>query len=295
MLCVAYGVLIESRWYRIKRYRLNILPAGSRGSLTLLHLSDLHFVSRDRKKAAFLAGLPRTDITVVTGDFLAEPQAVETAVAALRPVRGIQASYFVLGSNDYYVPAPLNYFSYFKRSRKPHRGARGRSAELIGQLQADGWTPLINERLDAQWNGVSAEVCGLDDPHIHRDDLRAAPRRTAAQGSFGLAIAHSPEPSPELAALGYDLVVAGHTHGGQVRMPGYGALVNNSLLPRRISRGLLRLGPTYVHISPGMGTSKYAPFRFFCRPEATILELGQRSSEPKRTNNTSEATAVQAT
>jgi predicted MPP superfamily phosphohydrolase len=290
-LCAAYGVLIESRWYRIKRYRLNILPVGSGGSLTVLHLSDLHFVDGERRKAAFLASLPPADVTVVTGDFLAEPQAVETTVAALRPARGRIASYFVLGSNDYYVPRPLNYFAYFRRSRKPHRGTRGRAPELVAQLRADGWTPLVNERIEAQWNGIAAEVCGLDDPHIHRDDLRAAPRRDPER--FGLAIAHSPEPAPELAALGYDLVVAGHTHGGQVRVPGYGALVNNSLLPRSISRGLLKLGPAYVHISPGMGTSKYAPFRFFCRPEATFLELGQRSSTLNRSNKTADATAVQ--
>jgi predicted MPP superfamily phosphohydrolase len=271
---------------------LNILPSDPGAApLQLLHLSDLHFVSGERKKAAFLARLPPADVTVVTGDFLAEPEAVETAVAALRPARGSKASYFVLGSNDYYRPRPLNYFTYFRRKRKPHRGTRGRAPELIALLRADGWVPLVNERIEAGWGPISTEICGLDDPHIHRDDLRDAPRTEPAR--FGLGIAHSPEPAPELAALGYDLILAGHTHGGQVRMPGFGALVNNSLLPRSISRGLMKMGPAYVHISPGMGTSKYAPFRFFCRPEATFLELGHRSSEPKRENKIKEATAVQ--
>ncbi len=70
----------------------------------MLHLSDLHFVRRDRAKARFLAALPPADVTVVTGDFLAEPEAVETAVEAVRPTRGRLASWFVLGSNDYFVP-----------------------------------------------------------------------------------------------------------------------------------------------------------------------------------------------
>jgi predicted MPP superfamily phosphohydrolase len=89
---------------------------------------------------------------------------------------------------------------------------------------------------------------------------------------------HSPDAAPELAALGYDLMVFGHTHGGQVRLPMVGALVTNSHVPRRLASGLVRMGKSYAHISPGLGTSKYAPFRFLCRPEATILELGPAGS-----------------
>src|SRR5205085_839421 len=116
------------------------------------------------------------------------------------------------------------------------------------------------------------EVCGLDDPHLHRDDLRVATRQRP--DIFGLAVVHSPDPAPELAALGYDLVLAGHTHGGQVRMPIVGALVNNCLLPLKMSMGLVKLGSSCLHVSPGLGTSKFVPFRFLCRPEATTLELG---------------------
>ena len=87
---------------------------------------------------------------------------------------------------------------------------------------------------------------------------------------------HSPDPAPELAAFGWDLILTGHTHGGQVRMPFIGALVTNSQLPSRIAMGLSMLPPAVMHVSPGLGTSKYAPFRFLCRPEATVLELAPR-------------------
>lgn len=277
LLCVAYGVFIERRWYRLRRYRLDILPADGLATLSVLHLSDLHFVRHDPSKARFLAGLPHADITVVTGDFLAEAEAVEAAVEGVRPTRGRVASYFVLGSNDLYVPKPINYLRYFRKRGQKRKGAeRGPAADLIAKLQTDGWVDLTNVRLDAALNGSSAEVAGLDDPHVHRDDLRIAPRRHPDR--FGLAVVHSPDPAPELVALGYDLVVAGHTHGGQVRLPLIGALVNNSLLPRKFSRGLLSLGPGYLHISAGLGTSKYAPFRFWCRPEVTLLELGRKEA-----------------
>jgi len=147
-LCVAWGVLVERRWYRLVRHRLDILPAGGAGpdELTILHLSDLHFVADDRRKAAFLAALPPADITVVTGDFLAEPEAVETAVAAVAAARGRLASWFVLGSNDYYRPKPLNYLKYFWAGRRPRAARRGRSADLISQLEAGGWEHLCNVR-----------------------------------------------------------------------------------------------------------------------------------------------------
>jgi uncharacterized protein len=273
-LCIAYGVLIERRWYRLVRHRVDILPAGDRATLSILHLSDLHFVRRDEGKAAFLHRLPRADVAVVTGDLLGEPEAVETVVTALRPVRGRAASYVVLGSNDLYIPKPLNYLKYFFPGRRRRRGQHGRPADLVAALAVDGWDVLRNVRHDVDVDGTPVELVGLDDPHIGRHDLRVAPRR--ARERLGLAIVHSPDAAPELTALGYDLVLAGHTHGGQVRLPFIGALVTNSHMPRRFAAGLIRFGTTYLHTSRGLGTSKYAPFRFLCRPEATLLELRPR-------------------
>lgn len=270
--CVAYGVLLERRWYRLVRYRLDILPAPAERPISVLHLSDLHVVRGSDRLRAFLQTLPAADVTAVTGDILGEPEAVEEAVQLLRGVRGDLASYFVLGSNDYYAPRPLNPIWYFLGGTRRRRIARrGRAEDLVRQLEADGWVHLRNRRTTAELGGLGVELLGLDDPHIDRQDLRVAPRERTDR--FGLGVVHSPDPLPELAALGWDLVVYGHTHGGQVRMPFVGALVTNSDVPRRLVSGLIRLNGTYAHISPGLGTSKYAPFRFLCRPEAALLEL----------------------
>jgi predicted MPP superfamily phosphohydrolase len=120
---------------------------------------------------------------------------------------------------------------------------------------------------------MDVELLGLDDAHIRWHDLRVAPRQT---DRFGVAVMHSPDSAPETAALGYDVIFAGHTHGGQVCMPLVGALVTNSSMPRRLVAGLFRMGPSILHTSRGLGTSKYAPFRFCCRPEATILRLTRK-------------------
>jgi predicted MPP superfamily phosphohydrolase len=283
-VCVAWGVLVERRWYRLVRHRLDILPAGGEGpaSLTVLHLSDLHFVAGDRRKAAFLASLPRADVTVVTGDFLAEPEAVESAVAAVAATRGRLASWFVLGSNDYFVPQPLNYLKYFSPGRTRRAARRGRSDELIGQLEAGGWEHLRNLRRGVELAGLPVELLGLDDAHIDWHDSRAIPR-TAPQ-RFGVAVMHSPDSAPESAACGYELILAGHTHGGQVCLPFVGALVTNSVMPRRLASGLIRMGSAVMFLSPGLGTSKFAPFRFLCRPEATLLELARHAPSAARTS-----------
>jgi predicted MPP superfamily phosphohydrolase len=291
--CVAYGVFVERRWFRSARYRLELLPRDASAPLRILHLSDIHFLRSDRAKARFLAALPRPDLCVVTGDIVGEPEAVEGAVAALRPVRGRVASWFVLGSNDYYAPRPLNYAAYFVWRRHRHRaGIRGRGADLTAQLEADGWVHLKNRRTSLENDGVRLEIVGMDDPHIERHDLRVAPRRDPE--SVGLAVVHSPEPVPELAALGYDLILAGHTHGGQVRLPFVGALVTNSSIPARLCMGLSRLGGTFLHVSPGLGTSKYAPFRFLCRPEATILDLVPSPGQPPETDGEGAAASARS-
>jgi predicted MPP superfamily phosphohydrolase len=271
-LAIAYGVFVERRWYRVGRYRLDILPGGT-SELSVLHLSDLHMLHDDQRASRFIGSLPKADIAVITGDIVGEPEAVEFTVRTLRAARGRLSSLFVLGSNDLYAPRRLNWFRYFRPSVRHRRVTRrsGRSADLVRLLEEDGWTHLKNRKAEERSDGLRLEIVGLDDPHIHRADIRVAARTDPE--AFGLAIVHSPDPAPELAALGYDLVVAGHTHGGQVRLPVAGALVTNSSFPTRLASGLMRFGKSYIHVSPGLGTSKYAPFRFLCRPEATLLQL----------------------
>jgi predicted MPP superfamily phosphohydrolase len=276
LLCVAYGVLVERRWYRQTSYTLRVLPPNASAPVKVLHLSDLHFVASDAGKARFVSSLGRPDVAVVTGDILGEPEAVETAVRALSAVRGRVASYFVLGSNDYWAPRPLNYTAYFRKERKRRKGVRSRSDDLVEQLEADGWVHLRNRKTEVSTDGVRMEVVGLDDPHIWRHDLTVATRTHAEW--VGLAVAHSPDPAPELAALGYQLILSGHTLVGQVRLPIVGALVTNSSIPAWLCMGMSRLGPAFLHVSPGLGTSKYAPFRFLCRPEATLIELTPKGS-----------------
>ena len=149
------------------------------------------------------------------------------------------------------------------------------------------WLPRLHDLFARAFSRQCKQDQKAGESHNHNDRDEQQPRAGAwAPGRFGLAVMHSPDTAPEAVACGYDLVVAGHTHGGQVLMPLIWALVTNSDLPRRLVSGAIRFGDAIVHFSPGLGTIKYAPFRFLCRPEATLLELSRRiaaDGDPPRT------------
>jgi len=273
--CVGYGILVERDWYRLRRERVEALDPGQ-APLTVLHLSDLHMTASDARRVAFLERLAAepVDLVVLTGDMLGEPGGLGPVLEALGRFRPRLGAVAVLGSNDYWAPRFRNPLTYFMgpSSRWARSSPRNPWRELVEGLEARGWTVLSNRR--GQLGDI--ELAGLDDPHIRRDDpATAVPANGDARPRLRLGVVHSPyrRALDAFAGNGYDLVLAGHTHGGQVCLPGMGALVTNCDLPRDRVRGLSRWGSSWLHVSAGLGTSKYAPFRFACRPEASLLTV----------------------
>jgi len=277
--CVGYGILLERDWYRLRRERVEALDPGQ-APLTVLHLSDLHMTASGARRVAFLERLAAepVDLVVLTGDMLGEPAGLGPVLDALGRFRPRLGAVAVLGSNDYWAPRFRNPLTYFMgpSSRRGRSSPRNPWRELVEGLEARGWTVLSNRR--GQLGDI--ELAGLDDPHIRRDDpATAVPANGDARPRLRLGVVHSPyrRALDAFAGNGYDLVLAGHTHGGQVCLPGVGALVTNCDLPRDRVRGLSRWGSSWLHVSAGLGTSKYAPFRFACRPEASLLTVVSRA------------------
>jgi uncharacterized protein len=274
-VCVAYGVLVERDWYRLRRETVPALEPG-RSPLTVLHLSDLHLTDADGKRVEFLRRLAEepADLVVLTGDMLGEPEGLGPALDALGRFRPALGAVAVLGSNDYWAPRFHNWLGYFRgpSTRRRHRvSGRNPWRELVAGLEDLGWVVLSNRR--GRLGDV--ELAGMDDPHIRRDDPRVAVPPTGEPARLRVGVVHSPyrRSLDAFERNGYALLLAGHTHGGQVRLPGVGALVTNCDLPRARVRGLSRWGASWLHVSAGLGTSKYAPFRFACRPEASLLTV----------------------
>lgn len=291
--CLAWGTLVERHWYVLRR---TALPGALTrpGRLTVLHVSDVHLVPRQRRRAAFLRGLARLepDLVVITGDLLGAPDAIGAAVEAVGGLTGPgRPGVFVLGSNDLFDARPKSPSHYFRDpvpsapgehdERLAHLGAPLDTERLIADLAHHGYTTLRGEAAVLTTRAGDVAVAGWDDPHLPTT-VPPEPAAIAAPSDEGdgaplarLGIVHAPYVAAldVLVDAGYDALLAGHTHGGQVRLPGIGALVDNCDLPLRQARGASRHRGRWLHVSAGLGHSRYAPFRFACRPEATLLEL----------------------
>ena len=281
----AYATLVEPRWYALREVRVPVLRAAAARDLTLLHISDLHLWPRRTSMTRFLAGCGATepDMVVATGDLLGHPDVVDDAVGLLTRLGQGRTPIAVLGSNDRYGPVGKNPFGYLLREpeeERPPRGQRLDTAGLVAGLTDGGWHVLENRRVRVDTPAGTVDVRGVGDAHMGADVLDAVDWSPPdAETVLSLGVTHAPyrRVLDRMDRAGLDLALAGHTHGGQVRVPGVGALATNCDLPLDQARGLSWHGAGLrLHVSAGLGQSRFAPIRFACRPEATLLHLTRR-------------------
>jgi predicted MPP superfamily phosphohydrolase len=284
----AYASLYERTRWTLRRFDVPVLPPGSR-PLTILHISDLHMTAGQRSKQQWVAGLAalEPDLVINTGDNLAGFDTVAPTLDALDPLLKRPGA-FVTSSNDYYAPRPKNPLKYFWTNHKRVHGVELPWRDLRDGMTDRGWLDLTNGRGELVVDGRRIVFAGLDDPHLKRDRYEKVAGRADPDADVRLGLVHAPEPRvlDRFAADDYDLLLSGHTHGGQLRVPFYGALVTNCGIDRARVRWLHRWAQptqdhpagTWLHISAGLGTSPYAPVRFACPPEATLLTLTPRAA-----------------
>lgn len=276
-----YAAGIEVRRWTLRQATLPVLPVGA-SPLRILHISDLHMTPRQQSKQRWVARLAdlRPDLVVNTGDNLAHPRAVPAVLRALQPLLALPGV-FVFGNNDYYAPKPKNPAHYLFDTGKKIRGGPLPWGDLRAAFVEHGWLNMTHARCQLTVAGQRMVIAGVDDPHTKRDRYQRIAGRADPAADLRLGLTHSPEPRvlDAFAEDGYDLVLAGHTHGGQLRLPGYGAIVTNCGLDRSRARGASRWGAhTWLHVSAGLGTSPFAPIRFACPPEASLLTLVARNT-----------------
>lgn len=264
----------EARAFRLVEHRL---PVGAGVPRTrVLHISDTHMQERDRVKALWLSRLPEVlevtpDVVVATGDLIEDPTGIDPLVDALSGVSARYGKWYVLGSHDYFHSSFPGFFKYFTGSREVVRATPADTPRLEAGLAETGWTALTNRTETVDTGGGRIRMTGVDDPYIHRDDTRHVGREPG--DALAIGVMHAPEVVSQYALHGYDLVLAGHTHGGQVRIPFAGAVVTNSNLPCALAAGPTRVGSSWLHVSPGVAQGKFVPLRFNCPPEVTLLTL----------------------
>lgn len=281
-----YAAAVEVHAFRLRRHRIPVLPAGS-PVIRVLHLSDLHLTPWQRTKRSWVASLTglRPDLVVTTGDLIAHRDSVPVladAFAGLLTRPGL----FVRGSNDYFAPEVKNPGRYLlpDDGRRSVHGDRLPTGRLDALLTDAGWSDVDNARTALTVGGVTIEAVGTDDAHLEYDRYAEVAGPPAPGTDLFLGVTHAPylRVLDAMAADSVDLILAGHTHGGQLCLPGGQALVTNCDIDTGRARGvsqhpLAGPSPSWLHVSGGLGTSPTAPVRFACRPEASLLTLVPRS------------------
>jgi predicted MPP superfamily phosphohydrolase len=276
-----YGTVIERHAFVLRRFDVPVLDPGSE-PIKLLHISDLHLLPRQQRKIAYIQTLAelKPDIVINTGDTLASADGIPAIMAALNPLMTLPGA-FVPGNNDYFAPTPKNPMRYFNPGTPAPKGPPLPWDALAARFSLEGWIDLTHRRETVTVGGQRIALAGTDDPHLRRAryELIAGPADSDAVVRIG--VIHSPEPAllSSFADDGYDLVLAGHTHGGQVRVPFGPAIVTNCGIDVRRARWLHAWDEhMYFHVCAGLGSSPWMPIRFACRPEASLLTLVPRRS-----------------
>ena len=265
--------------YQLRQAEIPILPAGH-APIRVLHFSDLHLTPARKVEIAdiksFIDLAP--DLVISTGDFLAHMKAVPVALDALDKLLNLPGL-FVFGSNDYYAPKPKNPLKYLL----PGHGKRIHGddlpwPELDLALQARGWKNLNHSRATIKIKDTTIESRGTDDAHLEFDNYSLVAGKPGLC-DIAIGVTHAPYSRilEGMAADGLDAIFAGHTHGGQVRLPlpgGSRALTTNCDLPTWRARGLTKVAEDpYLHVSAGMGTSPFARIRVASPPEVSLVTL----------------------
>ncbi|MGA4668968.1 metallophosphoesterase [Propionibacteriaceae bacterium Y1923] len=281
--------LAEARMYTLRRVSAPVLVPGSE-PFTVLHISDIHLVASQRAKQDWVAALAdlEPDLVINTGDNITSAEAIDPLYEALDGLLDVPGA-FVFGSNDYRGPKFRNPARYLLRpSSAAPVASKPKADDLPWERLRDGftdrgWTDLTHRRALLEVAGHTIELRGTDDAHLERDryDTVAGPADTAADLSIGVTHAPYLRLLDAMTRDGLDLVMAGHTHGGQVCLP-TGALITNCDLDTDRVKGLsshtVDGRTSALHVSAGLGTSPFAPYRLFCQPEATLLRLVPRAN-----------------
>ncbi|MDR2799437.1 MAG: hypothetical protein LBB07_02325, partial [Bifidobacteriaceae bacterium] len=188
---------------------------------------------------------------------------------------------FVLGSNDYFAPKPSNPFQYFfgPSSRKSNYADKKQldTKRLIAGLEFLGWTFAEEKEFEVNIKGKRLQIAGSFDYHFKKSSKigKTIAEKNLTPDAIAIGITHAPYKDALKPYLenDFNFIFAGHTHGGQIKLPKIGALVTNSDISQNQVSGIFRMQNSWLSISEGLGTSAYFPFRFFCPPAVTILEI----------------------
>ncbi len=267
-----YASQVESRRFQLEKLSVTIDgDARANKTLRILHISDLHLSEPESQKLKFLQQVTADDYDLIflTGDVFQNYSGIQYASQLLAKMPRLGA-YAVLGNHDYY---DYNMFHktfgrIWKHYRHPNKFRD--VTPMIEALELAGFQVLRNEKRSFSTEGVS--LIGIDYPGISPRRLKDLAALVPREHLL-LALFHLPRKLQHMAEAGIHMAFGGHTHGGQIRIPGVGAVITDSELKRHEASGLVKRDNTLFHISPGVGADPRSNLRLFCPPAATVIDL----------------------
>jgi predicted MPP superfamily phosphohydrolase len=253
---------------------LHIPCRGLQHPLKLLHLSDIHLLVRDRAKQKFIRHVTDADYDFVflTGD-IAEETDAEALVPSLLTRAPRYGAFAVLGNHDHRRLSIQDSLKELFTGEFLDRAAMSDIPPMKRRFEGGGaWRVLVNETALVEVRNQTIAIAGVDDPATRHGDLQRTMQHVK-RADVLIALVHVPTDLASFSQYGFQLVLAGHTHGGQVRLPFIGALRTQCDLPRHQARGLFQVGRTWVHVSQGLGSGKLLRLRALCPPTAYAITL----------------------
>jgi predicted MPP superfamily phosphohydrolase len=255
LVVCGYGILVRRRWYRVVEREV-VIPELAPGldGMRIAHLSDLHIGGLTPRSWGLAwsraANARAPDLAVVTGDLVTSGNDFDDDVAdVIRELRAKMGVVVSMGNHDYF----------------------GDGEALASTLRARGLSVLRNEGVVLERQGARLWLAAIDDTWTRRNDMARA-MKGRPEGATTILLAHDPGTFDGASEAGVDLVLSGHTHGGQIAMPFLSRTVSLAMFAYRYRLGLYRRGRSVLYVHPGLGTTG-PPMRLGVAPEVTILVL----------------------
>ena len=273
----SYAYYVEPRWFELRHHVIRPVRRPPR-PFRILQVSDTHFTETHHWKERYLASLAAhpVDFVLLLGDLIETSGGIDRLLEAVRALRPRYGTYAVLGAHDCLFPGPraiLHDVLLGGRHHSLHVDAK----RLIHGLWDAGVHIFRNDGVVLEPGERSpfpepVFLCGINDAFSGWDNVERAVRGRPA-GMYSMLLAHALHEYHDVLDAAPDLCFFGHAHGGQVRIPGVGALLSRSSLPTKFARGEFRQGHTTFHLNHGLGSGRWTPWRFNCRPQATLVEV----------------------
>ncbi len=268
-----WAFVVEPHQFHIRYFQLNLSKPLKR-NYRVLHLSDIHFSGPRKKLSWFFDRLAKEsyDFIFLTGDIFDCAQGAPYATEEIRKLKSRHGIFAVWGNHDHYDYRLSHFLTGFLRKHPKHRNP----IEILAKSLLDAGVQILrNETVEVRDGEDVFLVHGVDDPVTRQADVDKIVGNVQHQKANFL-LTHTIDVFYEIPEDHIDVSFSGHSHGGQVRVPGVGPIITHTRFGRDYAKGVKALKGTACVISQGMGTSRFLKPRFLCPPEALVLEIGPK-------------------